>query len=116
KLHHPNIITVHDFGTTREGHLFFVMEFVEGANLADVIRQASLSAEQALSIVEQICTALAYAHNKGIVHRDIKPANVMIDTESQVKVADFGLARLTDPSAEQMGHTMTGTVMGTPDY
>jgi serine/threonine protein kinase len=75
-----------------------------------------LTSEQSLAIVEQICSALAYAHGKGVVHRDIKPANVMIDTESQVKVADFGLARLTDPSAEQMGHTMTGTVMGTPDY
>ena len=116
KLNHPNIITVYDFGTTSEGHLYFVMEYVEGANLADIIHQVGLGPAQALAIVEQVCTALAYAHNKGIVHRDIKPANVMIDTESQVKVADFGLARLTDPSAEQMGHTMTGTVMGTPDY
>ena len=116
KLNHPNIITVHDFGTTSEGHLYFVMEYVEGANLADLIHQVGLEPAQALAIVEQVCTALAYAHGKGIVHRDIKPANVMIDTESQVKVADFGLARLTDPSAEQMGHTMTGTVMGTPDY
>ncbi len=59
---------------------------------------------------------LAFAHAKGVVHRDIKPANVMIDTESHVKVADFGLARLVDPGAEQLGHTMTGTVMGTPEY
>jgi formylglycine-generating enzyme required for sulfatase activity/predicted Ser/Thr protein kinase len=116
RLHHPNIITVFDFGTTARGHLFFAMEYIEGANLADVIRQSGLNGEQALSIVEQICTALAYAHGKGIIHRDIKPANVMIDTESHVKVADFGLARLTDPSAEPMGHTMTGTIMGTPDY
>ncbi|MEP6672836.1 MAG: bifunctional serine/threonine-protein kinase/formylglycine-generating enzyme family protein, partial [Chthoniobacter sp.] len=116
RLNHPNIITVFDFGTTSEGHLYFVMEYVEGANLADVIHQTGLDGPQALSIVEQCCTALAYAHGKGIVHRDIKPANVMIDTESQVKVADFGLARLIDPGAEPMGHTMTGTVMGTPDY
>jgi len=116
KLHHPNIITVFDFGTTSEGHLYFAMEYVEGANLADMIHQVGLEPGQALSIVEQICTALGYAHSKGIVHRDIKPANVMVDTEGQVKVADFGLARLTDPGAEQMGHTMTGTVMGTPDY
>jgi serine/threonine protein kinase/formylglycine-generating enzyme required for sulfatase activity len=116
KLHHPNIITVFDFGTTREGHLYFVMEYVEGANLADTIHQVGLDPAQALSIVEQMCTALAYAHGKGIVHRDIKPANVMIDTESHVKVADFGLARLTDTSAADLGHTTTGTVMGTPDY
>ncbi|MDR3406192.1 MAG: DUF1080 domain-containing protein [Chthoniobacter sp.] len=116
KLNHPNIIAVYDFGTTREGHLFFVMEFVEGANLYDIIHQVGLDGDQALSIAEQVCTALAYAHSKGIVHRDIKPANVMIDTESHVKVADFGLARLTDSSAMDLGHTMTGTVMGTPDY
>jgi predicted Ser/Thr protein kinase len=116
RLHHPNIITVFDFGTTAEGHLFFAMEFVEGVNLADAIHREGLTPAQTLSIAEQVCTALAYAHGKGIVHRDIKPANVMLSTEGQVKVADFGLARLTDPTAEQMGHTMTGTVMGTPDY
>ncbi|MCE9611557.1 MAG: SUMF1/EgtB/PvdO family nonheme iron enzyme [Chthoniobacter sp.] len=116
KLHHPNIVTVFDFGTTCEGYLFFVMEYVAGANLADVIHQVGLNDDQALSVAEQVCTALAYAHGKGIVHRDIKPANVMIDTESHVKVADFGLARLTEPSAERMGTTGTGVVLGTPDY
>jgi serine/threonine protein kinase len=116
KINHPNIIAVYDFGTTSAGHLFFVMEFVEGANLHDIIRQVGLAPDQVLSVATQICTALAYAHGKGIVHRDIKPANVMIDTDSHVKVADFGLARLTDPGTEQLGHTMTGTVMGTPDY
>ena len=116
RLHHPNIISVHEFGKTSEGHLFFVMEYVEGANLYDIIHQVGLDGSQVLSILEQVCTALAYAHSKGIVHRDIKPANVMIDTESRVKVADFGLARLTDGGAADLGHTMTGTVMGTPDY
>jgi len=122
KLHHPNIVTVFDFGTTHEGHLYFAMEYVEGANLNDIIHRnkqgeaSGLDAGQALAIVEQVCTALAYAHDKGIVHRDIKPANVLIDTERHVKVADFGLARLTDASTGDLGHTMTGTVMGTPDY
>ena len=116
KLNHPHIISVHDFGQTSEGHLFFAMEFVEGANLHDIIHGPGLAPEQALAIAAQICTALAYAHGKGVVHRDIKPANVMLDTDSQVKVADFGLARLTDNSAADFGHTMTGTVMGTPDY
>jgi hypothetical protein len=116
KLNHPNIIAVYDFGKTSEGHLFFVMEFVEGANLHQIIHTVGLDPEQALSLAAQVCTALAYAHGKGVVHRDIKPANVMVDTESHVKVADFGLARLTDPNAEQWGTTMTGVVMGTPDY
>ena len=116
KLNHPHIISVFDFGQTAEGHLFFVMEFVEGANLAEIIHQVGLAPDQALALAAQVCTALAYAHGKGVVHRDIKPANVMVDTESQVKVADFGLARLTDPTAETYGTTVTGTVMGTPDY
>ncbi len=116
KLNHPNIIAVFDFGTTIEGHLFIVMEYVDGANLAYIIHHSGLDAAQSLSIVEQVCSALGYAHGKGIIHRDIKPANVMIDTESQVKVADFGLARLIDNAAPDLGRTTTGTVMGTPDY
>jgi serine/threonine protein kinase len=68
------------------------MEFVEGANLADVIHQVGLTGEQALSIVEQCCTALAYAHGKGIVHRDIKPANIFITKRGGAKILDFGLA------------------------
>ena len=116
KLNHPHIISVFDFGTTGEGHLFIIMEYVEGANLHDLIHQVGLEPAQALAIVEQVCAALGYAHGKGVVHRDIKPANVMIDTESQVKVADFGLARLLDAGTADLGHTVTGTVMGTPDY
>ena len=73
KLNHPNIISVHDFGQTAEGHLFFAMEFVEGANLHDIIHGPGLDAEHALSIAGQVCIALAYAHGKGVVHRDMKP-------------------------------------------
>jgi serine/threonine protein kinase len=115
KLSHPHIITVFNFGNTGEGHLFFVMEFVEGANLQDIIRKAGMEPAQALALVAQVCTALAYAHEKGIVHRDIKPANVMVDLAGQAKVADFGLARLNG-IAEEPGYTVTGAVLGTPDY
>jgi len=116
KLQHPNIIDVHDFGTTAEGHLYFVMEYVDGANLDAMIRGPGLEPAQALEIIGSVCDALAYAHAEGVVHRDIKPANVMVSTRGRVKVADFGLARLTDSGPEQLGHTVTGTVMGTPDY
>jgi serine/threonine protein kinase len=116
RLNHPNVISIYELGTTRAGHLFFVMEFVEGANLHDVIQKVGLNQEQALSVAIQVCTALAYAHGKGIIHRDIKPENVLIDTESQVKVADFGLVRLMDPTSHALGHTVPGMVMGTPDY
>ena len=115
KLSHPHIITVYNFGSTSEGHLFFIMEFVEGANLQEIIRKSGMEPDRALALVAQVCTALAYAHEKGIVHRDIKPANVMVDLAGQAKVADFGLARLNG-AAEEHGNTLTGAVLGTPDY
>jgi len=99
RLDHPNIIGVHDFGSTVAGHLYFAMTFIEGANLHDMIHGPGLTPAQALEIVGGVCDALAYAHGKGIVHRDIKPANIMVNVEGQVKVADFGLARLVDPAA-----------------
>ncbi len=116
KLDHPNIIAVYDFGNTAEGHLFFVMAFVDGSNLDQLIHKNDLPIDQALAIVGQVCTALAYAHGKGIVHRDIKPANVMVAADGRAKVADFGLARLTEAAPESFGMTQTGTVLGTPDY
>ncbi len=116
KLSHPNIIAVYGFGSTTEGHLYFFMEYVEGANLHEMIRGPGLAPAQALEIITGVCDALAYAHAKGVVHRDIKPANVMVSHDGEVKVADFGLARLTDPVSAQEGFTQTGTVVGTPDY
>jgi serine/threonine protein kinase len=117
RLSHPNIVSVFDFGTTSEGHLYFVMEFVEGTTLHHLIRTTGLKAAQALEIIVGVCEALNYAHAEGIVHRDVKPANVLVDVRGRVKVTDFGLARLSGPSAaEQAGYTMTGTVLGTPDY
>lgn len=117
KLNHPNIVSVFDFGTTPEGHLYFVMEFVEGTTLHHLIRTTGLKAAQALEIIVGVCEALNYAHAEGVVHRDVKPANVLVDVRGRVKVTDFGLARLNGPSAaEQAGYTMTGTVLGTPDY
>ena len=116
KLSHPHIIAVHDFGKTGEGHLYIVMEYVDGASLDAMIHGPGLAPAQALHIAAQVCEALAYAHAQGVVHRDIKPANVMVDQSGQAKVADFGLARLTDPTAEHLGSTTAGTIMGTPDY
>lgn len=116
KLNHPNIVSVYDFGTTSEGHLYFVMEFVEGTTLHHLIKSTGLKPGQALELIVSICEALHYAHAEGVVHRDIKPANVLVDTKGRVKVADFGLARVESPTAEQWGQTMTGMVLGTPDY
>ncbi len=117
KMNHPNIVSVFDFGTTKEGHLFFVMEFVEGTTLHHLIKTTGLKPPQALEIIMGTCEALHYAHAEGVVHRDIKPANILVDLRGRVKVTDFGLARMNSPSAEQLaGYTMTGTILGTPDY
>jgi serine/threonine protein kinase len=122
RMNHPNIVAVHDFGQTSEGHLFFTMEFVEGATLHQLIHQTGIKPRQAMHVVEQVCDALAYAHSKGVVHRDIKPANVLVGRDGVVKVADFGLARLNNPNAgpvpssSQGRATGTGFILGTPDY
>ena len=116
RMNHPHIVSVFDFGTTTEGHLFFVMEYVEGTTLHHIIKTTGLMPPQALEIIVGVCEALAYAHVEGVVHRDIKPANVLVDVRGRVKVTDFGLARLNTSAAEQNGYTMTGTVLGTPDY
>jgi serine/threonine protein kinase len=115
KMNHPSIVHVYDFGETGEGQLYIVMEFIDGTDVAKMIKsQGKLPEDYALSITAHVCDALGYAHKNGIVHRDIKPANVLINMEGQVKVADFGLAKATDPG--QMGLTKTNMAMGTPDF
>jgi tRNA A-37 threonylcarbamoyl transferase component Bud32 len=125
KLNHPGIVAVYDFGQTpaRESLpalCWFVMEYVEGTNLRDAIRHKTLSPQAALAVVPQICDALQYAHDQGVVHRDIKPENLLVDTRGRVKIADFGLAKLiAQPSADEtqeMELTMTHQVVGTPKY
>jgi hypothetical protein len=114
RLSHPNIVGVFDSGRAGDFY-YFVMEFVDGVNLREAIRAETLTPTEALAIVPQICDALQYAHDAGIVHRDIKPENVLIDKKGNTKIADFGLARLLGPTDDL---TLTGThqVMGTPRY
>jgi serine/threonine protein kinase len=115
RLQHPNIITVHDFGTTSEGHLFFVMEYVDGTDLAQLLRGGRLNVDQVLDVIRQVCDALRFAHAAGIVHRDIKPANILVDRTGRVKVGDFGLAKLTRVDAPS-DQTSTRVTLGTPAY
>ena len=115
-LSHPNLVSVHDFGETREGHLYFVMEFVEGSDLRHLIRNHELQANQILPIINQVCDALQYAHDHGIIHRDIKPANILIDTKGKVKVGDFGLAKLSDNDRDLSKVSAPGVSVGTPAY
>ena len=115
QLNHPNIVQVYDFGQTDE-FFYFVMEYVDGVNLRALIRDGKLKPEEALKIVPQICEALQFAHDEGIVHRDIKPENILIDKKGRVKIADFGLAKLLGQAAEDISLTGTGQLMGTLGY
>lgn len=116
KLSHQHVVTVHEFGQTEEGLYYFIMEFVDGTDLRHVIQTGELSPDEALVIVPKICEALHYAHKKGIVHRDIKPENILLDKEGNIKITDFGLARLLDRPATAFTLTEAGQRMGTPHY
>ncbi len=119
RLSHPNIVGVYDFGE-KSGHRpdattlhYFIMEFVDGPNL----RQAGkLTPRQAMEIIPQICAALQFAHDEGIVHRDIKPENVLLDRKGRVKIADFGLAKILGQEQKDLRLTGVRDVMGTPHY
>ncbi len=110
-LSHPNIVTIYDVGT--ENNLQYIaMEYLEGQTLEDMIhRKVKFNYRIITEIITQICSALDYAHNQGIVHRDIKPANIMILKDYVVKVMDYGIARIDSTSM-----TRTGIAMGTPNY
>ena len=114
-LHHQNIVGVHDFGQAGELY-YFVMEYVDGTDLRELIRASQLTSEQALAIVPQVCEALQFAHDEGIVHRDIKPENILVDKKGRVKIADFGLAKLMGKQVEDVSLTHTHQVMGTLHY
>ncbi len=113
KLNHPNIVAVYDFGQAG-GQCYFLMEFVDGANLRSVIHSGKLTSAEALAIVPKLCDALQFAHDEGVVHRDIKPANILVDCKGRVKIADFGLAKLAGATAVSLTRSQQG--MGTPQY
>ncbi len=116
KLNHPGIVMVYDFGHTEADLYYFIMEFVDGTDLRHVIQMGQLSPAEALAVVPQICEALQYAHGEGIVHRDIKPENILLNKKGQVKIADFGLAKLLDQPGTVYTLTRAGQRMGTPHY
>lgn len=115
RLSHPAIVAVHDFGQT-DGVPWFLMEFVDGVNLRQLERTRQLTPREALQLIPQICDALQYAHDEGVVHRDIKPENVLVDRKGRVKIADFGLARILGTEMRDPRLTGEGQVMGTPHY
>ncbi|MEA2490475.1 MAG: adenylate cyclase [Acidobacteriota bacterium] len=111
RLAHPNIVVVHDFGED-DGRFFMAMELLDGIDLKEAIARKSLpDVESKLSVMEQACDALSFAHARSIVHRDLKPANIFLLDGHRVKIVDFGLARI-----EQSDMTGTGMILGTPNY
>jgi serine/threonine protein kinase len=96
RVSHPNVCRVYDVGEV-EGHTFFTMEYVDGEDLASLLRRIGrLPEDKALDIARQLCAGLAAAHSKGVLHRDLKPANIMLDGRGQVVITDFGLAGVAD--------------------
>jgi serine/threonine protein kinase/TolA-binding protein len=122
KIGHPNIVDVTDSGTTADGSVYFVMEYLEGVELGSVIeREGALDVARALKMTGQICRALSAAHREGIIHRDLKPENIFLitrdGTADVVKVLDFGIAKTTEAeAARERRLTSPGMAMGTPEY
>jgi serine/threonine protein kinase len=122
KIGHPNIVDVTDSGSTADGSVYFVMEYLEGVELGSVIeREGALDVARALRITGQICRALSAAHREGIIHRDLKPENIFLITRGGeadvVKVLDFGIAKTTEAeAARERRLTSPGMAMGTPEY
>ena len=113
KLSHPNVVTIHDLGEA-EGHLFIVMELLEGDELRQLIARRTIThLEDKLPLMIQICEGLEYAHEKGIVHRDVKPGNIFVLRNGQVKILDFGIAQI---AAAETGLTRAGLIVGTLQY
>lgn len=124
RIGHQNIVDISDFGTTPLGQSYFVMEFLEGEDLANVLaREGTVGMDRSLHILIQCCQALGAAHEKGIVHRDMKPENIFLTTRGGdpdfVKIVDFGIAKMSDietPGEPGRKLTKTGMIFGTPEY
>src|SRR5208282_4461570 len=95
---------------------YFIMEYVDGPNLRQIEQAGKLSPREALEIIPQICAALQFAHDEGIVHRDIKPENILLDKKGRVKIADFGLAKILGQEPKDIRLTGARDVVGTPHY
>jgi serine/threonine protein kinase len=116
RLSHPNIVGIHDFGTAGP-YCYLLMEYIDGVNLRQAMQAGTFTPAESLAMVEEICAALKYAHEEGILHRDIKPENILIDSKGRVKIADFGIAKLVGEAGRQdLTLTMQGSILGSPHY
>src|SRR5581483_3666753 len=116
---HPNIVDIVDFGTAPEGHVYFIMEFLDGDSMADRLRKTGFTFPETVNVIKQCCSALQASHDKGIIHRDLKPENIFLlnrgGDRNFVKLLDFGIAKLTSDGGVS-SKTRTGLVIGTPAY
>ncbi len=119
KLNHPNIVSIYEFGE-QDGECYFVMEYVEGKNVFELLHEGGLTPEISARVLKSVAEALGYAHSKGIIHGDIKPANIVVAADGHVKLLDFGLARLMDSGQQKSQVGEDGNEewvpMGTPEY
>jgi eukaryotic-like serine/threonine-protein kinase len=124
RLEHVHVTRILDFGQERDGLLYLVMELLEGKTLEAELDGKPMAQGRAIDLAIQVCSALAFAHDEGVIHRDIKPENIMLtpgkddfgDPCDVVKVCDFGLAKLSDPDPETQDITVTGMLCGSPAY
>ena len=116
RLSHPNIVGIHGFGTAGP-YCYLLMEYVDGVNLRQAMRAGRFTPNEALEMVQHLCSALKFAHEEGILHRDIKPENILIDSKGRIKVADFGIAKLVGEDRQHdVTLTLQGSVLGSPHY
>ncbi len=116
KLSHPNIVAVFDFGTAGP-YCYLLMEHVDGVNLRQAMRTGGFKPAEALALVQDVCAALQFAHEEGILHRDIKPENILIDSKGRAKIADFGIAKMLGEGAmSDVTLTLQGSILGSPHY
>ncbi len=111
-ISHPNVVQIYELGVAKSGP-FLVIEYIDGGSLLDRCKAGPIPADEAVSVICQVCDGLSKAHDAGIIHRDIKPANILLTRDGIPKLTDFGLAK-AEAADHQM--TMTGAVMGTPDF
>ena len=121
QLTHPNTIEIYDYGVTGDGVFFYVMEYLPGLSLQEIVdRTGPMSAARVVHLLRQVCAALSEAHAAGLIHRDIKPGNIFAAERGGIrdfaKLLDFGLVKSTGPESDELKHTMEGVVVGSPMY
>ncbi len=116
-LHHPNIAQLYDGGTTEDGRPYFVMEFVTGKPITEYCDTHRLTTSERLTLFQQVCSAVQYAHQNLVIHRDLKPGNILVTEDGTVKLLDFGIAKLLDPTRHGVtAQPTTSALMMTPEY